>query len=274
MILPTFIRTLPLIAVLLGTGTMGFAKLPAGCLPPPADRVLVLDLAQLLTSQQEAELNRSLLAFTDTTSNVIVVVTHPDFCGLEPYEFATEAGHEWGVGRADLDNGVVIALKPRIGNEKGQIFIAVGQGLEGAIPDLVTRRIVDDMIPSFGQGRWMDGLQVGVGALMLLAAGEIAFDDYLTGERTASGGDLLILLVFALFMFGLPAFAVLTSARRSARMNNTTLWAAVLLALASSRSHSGSYRHFRGGSGPFGGGGGFGGFGGGSFGGGGAGGSF
>lgn len=253
-------------------------KLPDGCLPPARDRMLVVDLADLLTDREEQQLNQRLLAFTDTTSNVIAVVTHPDFCGLAPFEFATEAGHEWGVGRGDLDNGVVVAIKPRNGNEKGQIFIAVGRGLEGAIPDILTQRIVDDMIPSFKRGRWMDGLQIGTAALMQLAAGEITVGDYLAGNGNGSPADIRVFVVFFLFIFGLPAFAIFTSVRRRARLNNTTFWEAFLLAMASNQRHRGSYNHFRGGSGPFGGGGGFGGgfggFGGGSFGGGGAGGSF
>ena len=177
-------------------------KLPEGCLPPARDRVLVLDLADLLTDREEQQLNQRLLSFTDTTSNVIAVVTHPDFCGLAPFEFATEAGHEWGVGRADLDNGVVVAIKPRNGNEKGQIFIAVGRGLEGAIPDILTQRIVDDMIPSFQRGRWMDGLLIGTGALMQLAAGEISVGDYLAGNGNGSAGDLFIIFAFSCSWLG------------------------------------------------------------------------
>jgi uncharacterized protein len=263
------------------TAVQAAAKLPEGCLPPARERVLVADLADLLSDGEEAQLNAQLLAFLDTTSNAIAVVTHPDFCGLEPYEFATEAGENWGVGRADLDNGVVIAIKPRKGSERGQIFVAVGRGLEGAIPDIVAQISVDQMTPNFVEGRWLRGLQAGLEVLMPLAAGEISVDDYLaTTYEQDLQKSIGIFVMFLIFMVGLPAFAIITSVRRKARVNDLGFWAALALVMASSGRHRGRYNHFTHGTGGFGGsgfggsGGGFGGFGGGSFGGGGAGGSF
>lgn len=258
------------------------AGLPEGCLPQARDRQLVVDLADLFSNEEEARLNARLLAFLDTTSNAIAVVTHPDFCGLEPYEFATEAGEEWGVGRADLDNGVVIAVKPRRGSERGQIFVAVGRGLEGAIPDIVAQMSVDQMTPYFAEGRWYRGFEAGLEVLMPLAAGEISVDDYLaTTYEQDMRKSLGIFVLFLIFMVGLPAFAIITSVRRKARVNDLGFWAALALVMASSGRHRGRYNHFTHGTGGFGGSGfgggssgGFGGFGGGSFGGGGAGGSF
>lgn len=258
------------------------AELPEGCLPQARDRQLVVDLADLLSDGEEAQLNARLIAFLDTTSNAIAVVTHPDFCGLEPYEFATEAGEDWGVGRADLDNGVVIAIKPRRGAERGRVFVAVGRGLEGAIPDIVAQMSVDAMTPNFAEGRWFRGIEAGLGVLTPLAAGEISVDDYLTNVYEQDMQKSLgIFLLFLIFMVGLPAFAIITSVRRKARVNDLGFWAALALVMASSGRHRGRYNHFTHGTGGFGGSGfgggssgGFGGFGGGSFGGGGAGGSF
>lgn len=255
-------------------------RLPEGCLPNPRDRMLVLDLADLLTPIEEQRLNNRLLAFMDSTSNVLAVVTHPDFCGLAPYAFATEAGQEWGVGRADLDNGLVMAIKPRSGSEAGQVFVAVGRGLEGAIPDVAASRVVRLMTPSFAQGAWLRGIESGLKPLMALAAGEISIGDYLDSGPSNPAGGLWILMLFILFMFGLPGFAVFSSVRRRARINRMDFWPALLLFMASQRAHRGRYRQFQSGTGSFGSsglgssGGGFGGFGGGSFGGGGAGGSF
>lgn len=261
--------------------TPGVAELPEGCLPPARDRQLVVDLAELLSAGEEAKLNAHLLTFLDTTSNAIAVITHPDFCGLEPYEFATEAGESWGVGRADLDNGVVIAIKPRRGSERGRVFVAVGRGLEGAIPDIVAQMSVDQMTPNFADGRWFRGIQEGLDVLIPLAAGEISVDDYLaTTYEQDMRKSVGVFVLFLIFMVGLPAFAIITSVRRKARVNDLGFWAALALVMASSGRHRGRYNHFTHGSGGFGGfgggnsGGGFGGFGGGSFGGGGAGGSF
>ncbi len=81
------------------------------------------------------------------------MVTHPDFCGEEPFEFAVGVGEKWGVGDAEFDNGIVLALSPKTSDRKGQVFIAVGYGLEGAIPDVTANRIIDmEMIPEFKVG--------------------------------------------------------------------------------------------------------------------------
>ena len=57
------------------------------------------------------------------------------------------------MGDAEFDNGIVLALSPKTADRKGQVFIAVGYGLEGAIPDVTANRIIDlEMIPEFKRG--------------------------------------------------------------------------------------------------------------------------
>ena len=148
------------------------------CIPTPKNGKFVYDEADLLPSNEEKKIQASLRSFVNETSNVIVVVTHPDFCGYDPSTFAIEIGDRIGVGRSDLDNGVAIAIKPRNNSGKGQIFIAIGAGLEGAIPDILTGRIVDSMIPYFKNAKWSEGLENGIKQIMGLASGEFTEADY------------------------------------------------------------------------------------------------
>ena len=62
----------------------------------------------------------------DKTSNVLIVVTTNDFCGTDKSQFAIELGDQLGVGRSDKDNGLVFLVKPKVGNARGEVFIAVG----------------------------------------------------------------------------------------------------------------------------------------------------
>ena len=257
------------------------AALPEGCLPKPVDHQFIYDFAGQIPDREEAALNDRLRAFTDSTSHVIVVVTHADFCGLEPARFATDLGHDWGVGRDDRDNGVVVAIRPRSGQQSGALFIAPGYGLEGAIPDIVARRIVEEMTPYLGRGDYAGALDRGTRDLMNLASGEWTQADYLSGGGVDFGASLLALVLFLLVLIGVPTFAILASVRTLQRKQNLAWWAAWALFWATSQRSTGQFRHFHSGSGGFGGGGsfgggggGFGGFGGGGFGGGGAGGSF
>ncbi|PCJ82223.1 MAG: hypothetical protein COA49_01630 [Bacteroidetes bacterium] len=254
------------------------------CLPPAIENKLVYDLGDILSDKEEIEIQNVLLSFKSSTSNTIVVVTHLDFCGYEPSVFAIEAGDKWGVGRGDLDNGIVIALKPRNGSESGKIFIAIGEGLEGAIPDILTGRIVDKMTPSFKEGMWFNGLALGINDLMSLASGEISESDYLAkseSQKTDGLAGMIILLFFFLFV---PILSVGLNVRRVMNRNNLAFGLALAMVFSEMQRSRNSYNQFTHGTGHyrrgggFGGGGfgggGFGGFGGGGFGGGGAGGSF
>lgn len=276
------VRRLTLALVAVGWAVVAAASLPEGCVPPPVDREFVYDFADQLSAADEEALNAQLRAFTDTTSHVIVVVTHPDFCGLEPAQFATDLGHDWGVGRADEDNGIVVAIRPRSGNRSGALFIAPGYGLEGAIPDVVAMRVVQEMTPDLAKGDYRSALEIGIRDLMHLAAGEWSQDDYLSGGSGSPIVGLVAFLLFMLVLIGIPGLAIFSSIRSIQRKQGIDWLAAWVLFWAASQRASGSYHHFHSGSGPFGGrgggfgggGGGFGGFGGGGFGGGGAGGSF
>lgn len=258
---------------------LGLSPWPGGCLAQSSyqgltaqDNRFVYDYANVFDDVFEQQFNQELIAFKDSTSNVIVVVSHPDFFGEAPWKFATDLGHAWGVASADKDNGIVIVLKPKVGNQRGEVHIAVGYGLEGAIPDAMAKRIVEgEMIPRFKQNDYAGGVYNGTEVLKKLAAGEIK--EY--APRASKQSNPLFLLLFILFFFGIIFGAMALRAHQYAKINHIGFWAAWMLLAQSSQHHTGTYGRFRGGG--FGGGGGgssFGGFGGGGFGGGGAGGSW
>jgi uncharacterized protein len=243
--------------------------------PPKSTGKLVNDFANVLSKGEEQQLTKKLNSFASETSNQIVVLTHPDFCGDAPYNFATEVGQNWGVGQKDLDNGVVIVFKPKRGNSRGQVFIAPGFGLEGAIPDATASMIVDnEMVPQFKNGNTYSGLNAGVDMVMKFAKGEINSKAYSDQVRKGNQRSAIFAVVFMLIIMGLIFTVRARRAKKYAHTNDLGFWAAFWL-IGGGGSHGGYYNNFSSGSGGFGGGGGgFGGFGGGGFGGGGAGGSW
>jgi uncharacterized protein len=232
---------------------------------------LVNDLANVLSDQEEQQLESELVQFDNQTSTQIAVVTLPSLNGNEISNLAFQIGEKWGIGQKDKNNGIVIVFKPKSGNEKGQVFVAVGYGLEGVIPDAVANRNVVDfeMIPRFKNDDIYGGLSAGTQVLMGLAAGEFTAEAYqkkTSGKKSEKGGGgfilviLIIIVIISLFKGG-----------RGGHYNSRgslPFWLA--MGLLSGGRGGGSFGGFSGG----GGGGGFGGFGGGSFGGGGAGGSW
>nr|NQU93586.1 TPM domain-containing protein [Bacteroidota bacterium] len=148
--------------------------------PRPSPPRLVNDFTGTLNRNEVNALERKLVRFNDTTSTQIVVVLINSLEGYDKAQFADLLGEKWGVGQKGKDNGIVVLVKPKVGNSKGQAFIASGYGLEGAVPDAVAKRIVDnEMIPEFMQNRYYAGLEKGTGTLMELTAGEYTADEYM-----------------------------------------------------------------------------------------------
>jgi uncharacterized protein len=242
--------------------------------PRPVPPRLVNDLAGVLSPQQAAYLERKLVAFDDSTSTQIAVVIVRSLGNYTKEEFADILGEQWGVGRKAKDNGILVLLKPKNGNERGEVRISVGYGLEGAVPDALTKRIVEnEMIPHFKQNDYFSGLDQGTSVLMELAKGEYTAEQYQKGNK---GGSLGLIFPFIVMIILYLVFRNRSRRHYHTGSTDPSVWSTIWMAsmLGGGRS-SGSWGDFRSGGGSFGGGGGgFGGFGGGSFGGGGAGGSW
>lgn len=219
----------------------------------------VLDRAGLLTPSEERRLVQKLTRFTDTTSTAIVVVTVPTLNGAPISDYAITLGREWGVGQEDKDNGVVLLIS------KGdrQVFIATGYGVEGALPDAVANRIVEQVItPAFRNGQFFQGINGGTDAIIQATKGEFSADS--TGHPSSDDGfpfALLFTLLILVYFVGGSFFRGGGGRRRKSRRRHGD---APIIVWGGGRSRGGGFS----------GGGGFGGFGGGSFGGGGAGGSW
>ncbi|MBE6749537.1 MAG: TPM domain-containing protein [Ruminococcaceae bacterium] len=99
----------------------------------------VNDFADVINDSDENEILSRAVALNDATTAQVVVVTVEDLNGYTPADLALEIGREWGVGDKEKDNGIVILLS----SGDREIFVSVGYGLEGALPDSKTGRIID-----------------------------------------------------------------------------------------------------------------------------------
>lgn len=232
---------------------------------PAATSLLVNDFAGVFTLSQVREMEVRLETFSDTTSNQICVVTMNDLMGYEPADYAQRLGQKWGVGSAK-DNGVLILLKPRTEAEKYiDVFIATGYGIEGALPDALCKRIINNQMAPFlrqDPPDYYGAVEAAVSQIEPIMLGEYN-DGADSDEEELTTGELIVfifIIVLILLMF---------------RTNHRRRGGGGHLFGSGSGSNSG---YSSGSSGSFGGfssgGSSFGGFGGGSFGGGGAGGRF
>jgi uncharacterized protein len=242
--------------------TISVAQIPERPDPPR----LVNDFANVLTETERVQLEDTLVQFARATSTQIIVVTVADLEGNDPSDYAFKLGEKWGVGQKAKNNGIVVLVKPKQGNSKGQVFIATGYGLEGILPDAVVNSTVVDfeMIPRFKENDYFGGISNGVKVIMNITGGEYTAEQYQQYyAQKKSGGFIPAIIIFI--------FVVFAMMRRRSRFyspgKSLPFWLAMGMLSGGHRS-GGSFGNFSSGSG------GFGGFGGGSFGGGGAGGSW
>lgn len=242
----------------------------------PSPPRLVNDLANVLSPQEEQQLERELVAYDDSTSNQIAIVLVNTLDDYPIEEYATKLFREWGVGNKKNNNGVVLlaALQDR------KVRIEVGYGLEGAIPDIIANHIIDnDIKPDFKSGDYYEGLSKAAHSIIKAAAGEYKAP---ANYRKKKGGGsafpfgLLVFIIIMIVIFGgrnnRGGGGGFMSRRGSGWLGPFIL--GNMLGRGSSGGWGGGSSWGGGGGWSGGGGGGFGGFGGGSSGGGGASGSW
>lgn len=142
-----------------------FLSLPvfAAGLPEATKDFYVYDEAGVLSDEAKSDIirtNESL--FEQTGAQVVVcVLDHlPEDETVE--EAAVNIFDKWDIGTRGKDNGVLLL----IAMEDKKFRIEVGYGLEGAIPDMVAKNILDDMVPYFKDGNYEAGIRVAFGEIL------------------------------------------------------------------------------------------------------------
>ncbi|MDP3165302.1 MAG: TPM domain-containing protein [Hydrogenophaga sp.] len=265
-----------------------------GLVPVPALSARVIDQTATLDAASLAAIEAKLAAFEQSNGSQVVVLMVPTTAPEDIADFTQRVGDAWKIGRTDVGDGALFV----IAKDDRRLRIATAKALEGAIPDLMARRILDGAVtPAFRQGDYAGGINAGVDQILARIRGEeLPLPDASAAQRAAGSSDFewmdaLIFLVFAVpmlsgllrGMFGNKLGTVFTGvgAGALAWVLTTVLWvaigagllgmlAALFMQFLPAASLGGSGRGGRGG----GWGGGGGGFGGGGFGGGRGGGGF
>jgi uncharacterized protein len=170
--------------------------------PKPNLPTRVNDLAHVMTADQIDALERKLVAFNDSTTSDIVVVTVPDIGNSTIEDYALKILRTWGVGDKKNNNGIVVLADIK----DHQVTIQVGYGLEGAIPDVTAKAIIEnEIVPNFkggGTDNYYRGFDQGVDALIKAAAGEYqAPAGYAQGRHGRSGNGLGVFFIILIIIF-------------------------------------------------------------------------
>jgi uncharacterized protein len=231
--------------------------------PRTGTQTLVNDFANILTPDQKHALESKLVALDDSTSTQITVVIVPTVGSYSISDYNVELGRAWGVGGKQYNNGVVLL----IAKEDRKLDITVGYGLEGALPDVVAKSIIDDIIvPNFKGNDYYRGIDQGTDAIIAAVKGEYNVARKKSGSGGISTGKIIVIIIVILFLLmssgGNNRGGTFMSRRGARGLPGPIFW-------PTGGGGGGGW-----GGGSSGGGGGFGGFGGGGFGGGGSSGSW
>ena len=151
------------------SAAMGAAPAAQSLQPIPKLEARVTDLTGTLTAGEQADLEQKLRAFEARKGAQIAVLVVATTQPEDIAQYSIRVVDQWKLGRAKPDDGVLVLLA----KDDRATRIEVGYGLEGALTDATSNRIIDEtMIPLFRQGQYYAGLSAGVDQVMRVVDGE------------------------------------------------------------------------------------------------------
>lgn len=165
---------------------------------PPAPAQYFNDYAGVVSAAAAAGLNQQLDQFERQTSNQVVVAVFPKMESASSLEDYTHRVMEsWKVGQRIKNNGV--GLFVFIADRRARI--EVNLGLEGALPDAISKRIIEDeMLPLFRTNDYEGGLKAGVTAIQQAIRGEFSGSGRTAADDTGNGMGNGVFFAFFIVM--------------------------------------------------------------------------
>jgi uncharacterized protein len=197
------LRWVVLILVIVLCGAYAAAELK---IPKLEQRVS--DFTNTLSFQEWQQLDHLLKSFEDSTSTQVVVLMVNSLEGESIEEYANKTFSENKIGQSKKDNGVLLV----IAKQDHAVRIEVGYGLEGTLTDAMTSQIIrQEIIPHFKADNYFGGIVTGVDAIIRAATGEYHADNKGRKAPAVSGGLVMLIVLFAVFVL----MPLMNSRRRS-----------------------------------------------------------
>ena len=172
----------------------------AEVIPPKPDRYFN-DYADVVSKSAAQRFNEELAQFERETSDQIVVAIFPKMqSDSDIADYTQRVAQAWGVGQKERRNGVVLFVFV----QDRKMFIQVGYGLEGALPDITAFDITEyRMKPLFRKGDYEGGLATGIDSIFKAIRGEYKGSGNTVAERNRRGGGAPSFVFFIIFLIAL-----------------------------------------------------------------------
>jgi uncharacterized protein len=170
-----------LLRILVGVALVAAVGLHAAERIPPAPAQYFNDYAGVVSPATAGELNARLEQYERETSNQLLVVIYPRMESDSSVEdYTVRVAQAWGVGQKGRSNGTVLFAFMR----EHKLYLQVGYGLEGALPDAIAKRIIEnEIVPRFRRRDFDGGMRAAVDAMIAATKGEYKG----TGRTVAEG---------------------------------------------------------------------------------------
>ena len=163
----------------------------------PALSARVIDQTGTLRAEQLRALEAKLQAFEQAKGTQIVVLMVPTTAPEDIVDYTQRVGDAWKIGRKEVGDGLLVV----IAKSDRTLRIATSKTLEGAVPDLAARQVIDRaMTPRFRQGDFAGGIEAGLDQLMALVRGEKLPEPQAAGQSTSDGSGWIGLLALCFFV--------------------------------------------------------------------------
>ena len=172
----------------------------AEVIPPKPDRYFN-DYAGVVSKTAALRFNEELAQFERETSDQVVVAIFPKMqSDSDIADYTQRVAQAWGVGQKERRNGVVLFVFV----QDRRMFIQVGYGLEGALPDITAFDITEHkMKPRFRNGDYEGGIATGIDSIFKAIRGEYKGSGNTVAERNRRGGGTPSFLFFVIFLIAL-----------------------------------------------------------------------
>lgn len=180
---------------------MMFVLIPcATALDVPSPQGYVTDSAGMLSAQDVQDLNSRIREIETNTSVEIAVLIIPSLEGESLEEYATKVFRQWGVGKEDVNNGVLILVVQK----ERKIRIETGYGVEGAVTDITSGMIIRERIaPAFFSQQYAAGLALAIDDIAgLIREDPSVVSQYARSNQSVyeiSAGDVVSIFLLCLF---------------------------------------------------------------------------
>jgi uncharacterized protein len=157
----------------------------------------VTDLTGTLSGGAVARIEAKLAALEAKKGSQLAVLIVPTTQPEEIEQFGIRVGDAWKLGRKGVSDGAILIVAK---NDR-RVRIEVGQGLEGALPDAIANRIIDETIaPHFKLGDYDGGVEAGIDKMISVVNGEPLPEPDRKWERHGGLGNMLPLLLVGVFV--------------------------------------------------------------------------